>query len=149
AFRFGQRSALGTKLPSDAARPSGVLHAWELPAVAAISVAIAIASATTSSIAVATAPTIASITAVAESTATAPPRPPIPTLLRFVDTKRAAFEVRTVERLNRLLSRLRRRHRNEGESARSAGLSVEHELDLDDVSDLLEGPLDRLFGGLE
>src|SRR5688500_4470744 len=99
------------------------------------------------STAAAAAPVSAAAGTSAAASATAAPA--LGTVLGLVDAQRAAVEVGAVHLLDRRLGRLGGRHLDEGESARSPGLPLDHQLDLDDLAELGEGVTEGLVGGRE
>jgi hypothetical protein len=98
-------------------------------------------TAATAVAAAAAAATVATATAAAARTVTA--------LLGLVDAQRATVEHLAVHLLDGLLGRLAGRHGDESKAARAAGLAVEHELDLDELAELLERLAEDVLGGVK
>src|SRR5687768_6443679 len=132
--------------PASPPRSAGVAGS---PAISTAAAAAAVSAAAGTSAAAAAAAAAVSAAAGTSAAAAAAAAPALGTVLGLVDAQRAAVEVGAVHLLDRRLGRLGGRHLDEGESARSPGLPLDHQLDLDDLAELGEGVTEGLVGGRE
>jgi hypothetical protein len=117
-------------------------------ATTAAATAAAVAAAVTAAAAAEAAATAAAATEAAATTAAAATATGT-TLLGLVDPERTTVEQLAVHGLDGLLGRVLGAHGHEREAAGPAGLAIEHQLDLDELTELLEGLADGVLGRVE
>jgi len=119
------------------------------PVAAAATTAAAALAAATVVAAAATAATAAAEAAAATTTAAEAAAATTLALLRDVHADLATFELGAVQLIDRVLSRLLVGHRDEGEAARTAGLSIRGKCDFTHLAGGRERLFDDLLAGSE